>query len=92
MVWVVDKRVVRHLIESENRLFELPVRVEFEYERENGRFVDGTLKTSTLFNEAQVLKTCPDITAEELNKAVADSVERDVMEFIKSKHDSREAQ
>lgn len=83
MVWVVDKRVVKHLVESQNRLFELPVRVEFEYERRDGRYVEGSLKTSTLFNEAYVLKTCPDIEREALNAAVADSVQRDVMEHIK---------
>lgn len=85
MIWVVDKRVVTHLVESCNRLFELPVRVEFEYQSDNGRYVEGTLKTNTLFNEAHVLKTCPDITREELNDSVADSVRRDILEYIKKK-------
>lgn len=83
MIWVVDKRVVTHLVESQNRLFELPVRVEFEYQRENGRYVEGTLKTNTLFNEKQVLKTCPDIKPSDLNESVADSVRRDILEYIK---------
>lgn len=90
LVWVVDKRIVKHLVESQNRLFELPVRVEFEYERQDGRYVEGTLKTSSLFNEAQVLKRCPEITAEDLNEAVEDSVKRDIMEFIKINHDRRD--
>ena len=85
MIWVVDKRVVTHLVQSCNRLFELPVRVEFEYQSDNGRYVEGTLKTNTLFNEAQVLKTCPDITREELNDSVTDSVRRDILEYIKKK-------
>ena len=84
MVWVVDKRIVKHLVESKNRLFELPVRVEFEYEQQNGRYVEGSLKTSTLFNEPLVLKTCPDVKRDELNAAIADSVRRDVLEYIKT--------
>lgn len=85
MIWVIDKRVVTHLVESCNRLFELPVRVEFEYQSDNGHYVEGSLKTKPLFNEAQVLKTCPDITREELNASVADSVRRDILEYIKTK-------
>lgn len=85
MIWVVDKRVVRHLVESSNRLFELPVRVEFEYQCVDGEYVEGTLKTRKLFNEKQVLAMCPDIKRDELNAAVDDSVQRDVLEFIKTK-------
>ena len=83
MIWVVDKRVVTHLVESCNRLFEVPVRVEFEYQRQDGRYVEGSLKTKSLFNEAHVLKTCPDITREDLNSSVEDSVQRDILEYIK---------
>ncbi|MCY3859108.1 MAG: hypothetical protein OXG25_09405 [Gammaproteobacteria bacterium] len=85
MIWVVDKRVVTHLVESCNRLFELPVRVEFEYQCDGGQYVEGSLKTKPLFNEAQVLKTCPDISREELNASVEDSVRRDILEYIKMK-------
>lgn len=85
MIWVIDKRVVRHLVESRNRLFELPVRVEFEYQCDNGQYVEGTLKTRKLFNEKQVLVLCPDIERDDLNAAVDDSVQRDILEFIKTK-------
>lgn len=85
MIWVVDKRVVTHLVESCNRLFKLPVRVEFEYQRDGGQYVEGSLKTKPLFNEEQVLKTCPDISREDLNASVADSVRRDILEYIKKK-------
>lgn len=85
MIWVVDKRVVTHLVESRSRLFELPVRVEFEYQCDEGRYVEGTLKTSKLFNEKQVLAMCPDIERDDLHAAVEDSVQRDILEFIKTK-------
>ena len=80
---MVDKRIVKHLVESHNRLYELPVRVEFEYQREDGRYVEGSLVTRPLFNEKQVLKTCPDITSHALKESVADSVRRDILEYIK---------
>ena len=83
MIWVVDKRIVTHLVESRNRLFELPVRVEFEYQRQDGHYVEGSLKTSTLFNEKHVLETCPDVSREALNVSIADSVQRDILEYIK---------
>ena len=91
MIWVVDKRIVTHLVESCNRLFELPVRVEFEYQCEDGRFVEGSLKTDSLYNEAHVLKTCPDITREELAASVEDSVQRDILEYVKQVSSRKES-
>ena len=31
MLWVVDKKVVKHVIEADSALIEVPVRIRFEF-------------------------------------------------------------
>ena len=82
MVWVVDKKIVRHVLERDGRFAEVPVRASFEYESEDGKLVDGTLTTKTLYNEKNVLKVFPGLTAEELAAEIEETVDRDVREYI----------
>jgi uncharacterized protein (UPF0210 family) len=82
MIWVVDKQIVRHLIERGGRMAEVPVRVSFEYAVEAGAVVDGSLTLKTLYNKASVCKCFPGLDGAELEDEVQHTVERAIDEHL----------
>jgi len=82
LIWVVDKKVVRHLIEHAGQLVELPIRVSFEYAVDEGTVVDGSLSLKTLYNKASVQKHLPTIDGDILEDEVQATVERSIDEHL----------
>jgi hypothetical protein len=82
VIWVVDKKVVRHLIAQDGQLAEVPVRVTFEYAIEDGTVLDGTLSLKRLYNRRAVCRHFPDLDDERLDAAVQATVERAVDEHL----------
>ncbi len=83
MVMVVDKKVVKHVVQTGDGLLEIPVRISFEYEIESARFVDGTMSREYLFNRAAVLKHFPRIDAGELDEEIEHIVDRSLEEHLR---------
>lgn len=83
MVWVVDKKVVRHLLETDNELVEIPIRVKFEFELDRGSFVPDTLKVETLYNKAFVCRRFPDIDDAWLDVEVRRTVDQAIDEHLR---------
>jgi len=82
LLWAIDKKVVRYVLERHGRLLEIPVRVTFEYAIENGAVVNESLTIKTLFNEAAVLRRFPDLTPEELNTEICTSMLQEIHEHL----------
>ena len=51
MVWIVEKKVVYHLMDVGFERVKIPIRVKFEYEVKGGVFVSDSLSTHTLYNK-----------------------------------------
>lgn len=83
MVMVVDKKVVKHVVETGDGLLEIPVRIAFEYEIESARFVDGSMSREYLFNRQAVLKHFPRIETERLDREIEDVVDRSLEEHLR---------
>lgn len=82
MIWVVDKKVVPHLIQEDGQLAEVPVRVSFEYAVEDGAVIDGTLSLRTLYNKRSVCKHFPRLDDEQLDDDVQATAERAIDEHL----------
>jgi hypothetical protein len=82
LIWVVDKKVVPHLIQEDGQLAEVPVRVSFEYAVEDGAVIDGTLTLSTLYNKRSVCKHFPGLDDERLDEDVQATAERAIDEHL----------
>lgn len=82
MIWIVDKKVVPHLIEGNGQLAELPVRVSFEYAVEDGEVVEGSLTLNTLYNKLSVTKHFPEVDDDRLEREVQATAERAVDEHL----------
>jgi len=82
VIWVVDKKVVRHLLTREGLLAELPLRVSFEYAVESGAVVDGSLSIEVLYNGRSVSRRFPEIKEDVLNLAVEKTANDAVCEHL----------
>jgi hypothetical protein len=82
MLWAVDKKIVRHVLERDGQLVEIPIRVTFEYAIEDGTLVDDTLSLKTLFNAAAVLKHFPTLDETDLHDEIEDNVRREIDEHL----------
>ncbi len=82
MIWVVDKKVVRHLVEQNGQLAEVPIRVSFEYAVEEGTVLDGTLSMKQLYNRDAVCRHFPNLDDERLDEEVQATVERAIDEHL----------
>jgi hypothetical protein len=82
VIWIVDRKVVPHLISRDGQLAEVPIRVTFEYAVENGTVLDGTLSLKRLYNRGAVCRHFPGIDDDGLDDAVQATVERAVDEHL----------
>lgn len=82
MIWVIDKKVVRHLVQQDGQLAEVPIRVKFEYAVEDGTVVDGSLSLDPLYNKDAVCRHFPDLDDSQLEEDVQATVERAIDEHL----------
>lgn len=82
MVWVVDKKIVRHVVEHDGRFAEVPIRVSFEFELTDGTVIDNSLSIDTLYNQQAVCKAFPTIDATELEEDVQRTVHQAIDEHL----------
>lgn len=82
MIWVIDKKVVPHLVEAHGRLAEVPLRVSFEYALEGRTVVNGSLSLKVLWNRAAVCRHFPQLDGASLDHAVNATAERAVDEHL----------
>ena len=82
MIWVVDKQTVRHLLEHQGVMAEVPVRVSFEYALEGCELVAGSLSLKTLYNQPCVCRSFPGLDQEEIEQQVQQTVNRAIDEHL----------
>ncbi|MEM7363176.1 MAG: hypothetical protein AAF525_04085 [Pseudomonadota bacterium] len=82
MIAVVDKKVVKHLIDSDRGLLEVPIRVSFQYDLDNGRFVTGSMERQILYNEAAALRRLPGTDATTLSSDINKVVDQMLIEHL----------
>ncbi|MCZ6708945.1 MAG: hypothetical protein O7B25_01125 [Gammaproteobacteria bacterium] len=82
MLWAVDKKIVRYVLERDGQLVEIPIRVTFEYAIEDGTLVKDTLTLKSLYNEAAVLKRFPSLNKQELDEMISVSVRQEIHEHL----------
>lgn len=83
MIVVVDKKVVKHLVETGGGLLEIPIRVKYEYSLQDRRFVDGSMKRELLYNRKAVRKHFPQIDSAELDRDINATVDQSLEECLR---------
>ena len=59
MVWLVGKKIFRHILDMGFERMEIPVRVKFEFEVVEGSFVPDTLTKEILYNQDAIENFIP---------------------------------
>ena len=82
MLWVVDKKVIRHTIDAGTALVEVPIRIRFEYCLRDERFVEGTLKRDFLYNRPELVRRFPRLQESVLDADIEAAVDRTIVEHL----------
>ncbi len=82
MLWVVDKKVIRHTIDAGTALVDVPIRIRFEYCLRDERFVEGTLKRDFLYNRPELLRRFPRLQERALDAEIEGTVDRTIVEHL----------
>ena len=83
MVWMVEKKIIHHTLDTGFERVRIPIRVKFEFEIVEGVFVPGTLSKEILYNEKMLEKHFPKLNREILNQAIHNTVDNKIMEYLK---------
>lgn len=83
MLWVVDKKVIRHTIDVGTALVEVPIRIRFEYCLRDERFVEGTVKRDFLYNRPELLRRFTRLEPAVLDADIEGIVDRTIVEHLK---------
>ena len=83
MVWVIEKKIVHHVLDMGFERVEIPVRVKFEFEVMEGVLVPDTLSKETLYNQNAIAKRFPMVRLPLLDREIEKTVENEIMEYLK---------
>ena len=83
MLWVVDKKVIKHVIEAGSALVEVPVRIRFEFSLAEERFVSGSMKRTFVYNRQALIRQFPQLDSDRLDAEMREVVDRALCEHLK---------
>ena len=83
MVWLVEKKIFRHILDMGFERVEIPVRVKFEFEVVEGTFVPDTLTKEILYNKDAILKHYPKLKRSSLERTIEEMVEGEIMKYLR---------
>ena len=83
MVWVVEKKIVHHVLDMGFERVEIPVRVKFEFEVKDGIVVSNSLSKEVLYNRNAIEKRYPEVRMPSLNSDIQKTVEDEIMEYLR---------
>ena len=83
MVWLVEKKVVHHLLDLGFERVKIPIRVKFEFEVKEGAFVPESLSTHTLYNRKAIEVRYPKLNVASLNNSISKTVKKEIFKHMK---------
>ena len=83
MVWVIEKKVVHHMLSLGFEKVNIPVRVKFEFEVDNGSFVPNSLTRHTVYNKKTLEKRYPALDVDLLEASIENTVKREILQHLK---------
>ena len=84
MVWVVEKKVVHHMLGLGFERVDIPVRVKFEFEVKNGSFVPDSLSTHTVYNKKALERRYPALDVASLENSIENTVKREIFQHLRA--------
>lgn len=82
MVWLVEKKIFRHVLDLGIERVEIPVRVKFEFEIREGSLVPETMAIHSVYNKHAFTKRYPEIELSSLDKGIEKTVQREIQNYL----------
>ena len=84
MVWVVEKKVFYHLLDMGFESVRMPVRVKFEFDVKDGKFVSDSLSFESLYNQQAVVNRYPGVKKDLLEKEIQKTVQYEIRQYLQN--------
>ena len=84
MVWVVEKKIFYHILDMGFESVGIPVRVKFEFDVQNGKFVSDSLSVESLYNQQAVVKRYPGVRMDSLDKEIQRTIQREIRNYLQN--------
>ena len=84
MVWVVEKKVFYHILDMGFESVGIPVRVKFEFDVKEGKFVSDSLSVESLYNQQAVVNRYPGVKKDLLKKEIQKTVQREIQSYLQN--------
>ena len=84
MVWVVEKKVFYHILDMGFESVGIPVRVKFEFDVQDGRFLPDSLSVELLYNQQAVERRYPSVKMDVLEKEVQTTIHREIRNYLQN--------
>ena len=83
VLWVVDKKIIKHVVDAGSALVEVPIRIRFEFGLADERFVSGSMKRTFVYNRRALVRRFPRLDRDALDSEMEDVVDRALCEHLK---------
>lgn len=84
MVWVVEKKIFYHVLDMGFESVGIPVRVKFEFDVQDGKFVSDSLSIESLYNQQAVVKRYPGVKMVSLDEEIQKTVRRGIRNYLQN--------
>ena len=84
MVWVVEKKIFYHILDMGFESVGIPVRVKFEFDVKNGKFVSDSLSVESLYNQQAVVNRYPGVRKDLLETEIQKTVQQEIQNHLRS--------
>ena len=84
MVWVVEKKIFYHILDMGFESVRIPVRVKFEFDVQDGKFVPDSLSVDTLYNRRAVVSRYPSVRMDSLANEIQKTIQREIRSYLSS--------
>ena len=83
MVWVVEKKIFYHILDMGFESVGIPVRVKFEFDVQDGKFVADSLSVDTLYNRQAVVRRYPGVKVVSLDNEIQKTIQREIRNYLR---------
>ncbi len=84
MVWVVEKKVFYHILDMGFESVGIPVRVKFEFDVRDGRFLPDSLTFTHLYNQQAIVDRYPGVKTDFLEKEIQKTVRSEIHRYMQT--------
>jgi hypothetical protein len=82
MIWVVRQFITHQILEIEGETVKFPIRVELEYQEENGKVSFASLHKKVLYNKSFLLRRYPQVKERELELLVEEKTKEAIQDEL----------